>query len=699
MERLLDEFADEESGAFYSTSNEHEKLLLRYQDGADGATPAPNAVSASVLARLAHHLNRNDFRDAAVGAISAYGRMIKRFPRGFAKSLCAVDFLSEPPVELALVGVRGSADLEALRRAVAAHYLPNRVQATLDPESDPPAAARLPLLEGKARVDGNAALYLCRDYACQEPVTDPDEAEELIIAREREESESVRVLASPLPGRATSEGTRRYAGRHPEARYRDLGSTGLVTGVLGFGTYRVDDTTPAHREALRLALASGVNLIDTATNYTDGGSERLIGGVLQQLVRGEGLRRDEVIVVSKIGYVQGTNYRVAREREARGEPFPEMLKIEEGLWHCIHPEFLEDQLQRSLERLQLETLDACLLHNPEYFLSEAVRHGERLDDAREEFYSRLQRAFAFFESQIDAGRLSVYGMSSNAVASPASGPDSPSLTRTLESARAAGGDNHGFRLLQMPVNLLESSGALERGAGPDGNSTVLEIAEGEDLAVLANRPLNAFAGGKIFRLADVEVEASTASPDDLLEHLAVLEDEFRATIAIDLQVSEGSLDPTSFFNLAPRLREMRRVIQGIAHWSQLETHVRHTVLGLAAVLDRQLAGEVGARWEDWRQRYLSTLEDVFREIRIEASEATRASIEAVGEVLDPLLPEDRRSESTSRKALWVVASTPGVTCVLTGMRTPEYVEDSLAMMGWSPLEDVEPIYRTLKSIG
>ena len=39
----------------------------------------------------------------------------------------------------------------------------------------------------------------------------------------------------------------------------------------------------------------------------------------------------------------------------------------EGCWHCLHPEFLQDQLTRSLDRLQLETLDVCLLHNPEYF--------------------------------------------------------------------------------------------------------------------------------------------------------------------------------------------------------------------------------------------------------------------------------------------------------------------------------------------
>jgi aryl-alcohol dehydrogenase-like predicted oxidoreductase len=74
---------------------------------------------------------------------------------------------------------------------------------------------------------------------------------------------------------------------------------------VGFGGYRVHDETPEHRDALRRALLSGGNLIDTSTNYTDGGSERLVGAVVNELVGSGKLRREEIVVVSKIGYVQG----------------------------------------------------------------------------------------------------------------------------------------------------------------------------------------------------------------------------------------------------------------------------------------------------------------------------------------------------------------------------------------------------------
>ncbi len=171
-DRMLADFIDQESGSFYSTAIDHEELIMRYQDGADGATPSGNAVAASALARISYHLDRPDLRHAAVRAIEAYGPTISRHPRAFAKSLCTADFLLEGPIELAFVGVSGSDDLESLQRRVAKHYLPNRIQAVLDPEAAEGAAA-LPLLQGKTMVNGRAALYVCRDFACQAPVTDP----------------------------------------------------------------------------------------------------------------------------------------------------------------------------------------------------------------------------------------------------------------------------------------------------------------------------------------------------------------------------------------------------------------------------------------------------------------------------------------------------------------------------------------------
>jgi aryl-alcohol dehydrogenase-like predicted oxidoreductase len=163
-----------------------------------------------------------------------------------------------------------------------------------------------------------------------------------------------------------------------------------------------------------------------------------VGSVLAELVASGEVQRNEIIVVSKIGYIQGQNLKIAEAKERTGHPYPDMVKYGDGIWHCIHPEFLADQLTSSLDRLGLTTLDICLLHNPEYFLLEA-RHRSVADiqKLRTEFYDRLQRAFAYFETQVAAGRLQYYGVSSNTIASSADDPEGTSLSLMVQAAEKA----------------------------------------------------------------------------------------------------------------------------------------------------------------------------------------------------------------------------------------------------------------------
>jgi uncharacterized protein YyaL (SSP411 family)/aryl-alcohol dehydrogenase-like predicted oxidoreductase len=569
LDRTLADFRDEDTGSFFNTASDHEKLIMRYRDGADGATPSGNAVAAHALVRLSYHLDRPELRHAAAGAIKAFGPLISRFPRAFATTLRAVDLLLEGPVEIALVGRRGAADLEALQRAVAEHYLPNRIAAVFEPGVDV-GAAELPLLRGKELVDGVAALYVCRDFACRAPITDPAAvAAELEAPRADERPPT--TIAIHLPGRATAAGTVRYASRFAETGSTEFGTTGLRTGRLGFGSYRTHDHSPEHREALKRALLSGVNLIDTATNYIDGASERLVGSALRELVDNGDLAREEVIVVSKIGPAQGATREQALEREEGGAPFPEMVKYEDELWYCVHPEFLEDQLGRSLDRLELETLDFCLLHNPEYFLADAARRGERLEKSRDELYRRLKEAFSYLESQVSAGRLAGYGVSTNTAAASSDDYEAISLTRMLAVANEAAGAEHHFRVLQIPLNLLEDGAAFLQREDDDADRTLLEIARAEGVAVLVNRPLNAFVGGALIRLAEVEVEESEIDLEEQLARVADLEVAFRAEIAPHLKTAPDSLDPGEYFRMAERLAQIKGSLVGLAHWSELET--------------------------------------------------------------------------------------------------------------------------------
>ena len=709
---LMTDFLDREHGGFFTTAEGHESLILRAREGTDGAVPSANAVAASVLARLSFHFDRQDWRDASIGAVRAYGRQISRYPRAFAKSLAVTDFLTEGPVELAFIGEAPA--LRALRDAVAEQYLPNRIVAT----GHPSAPSSLPLLAGKQTVGGDPALYICRNFSCRQPVTDPRSVADALRTQkagsDRRGHEPRMLQGAQLPGRATVQGTAAYAartiGQTGDAAlaggFTALDATGLTVTRLGFGTYRVTAQEPEHRDALIKALRTSCNLIDTSTNYVDGDSERLVGSVLAELVTAGDIRREEVIVVSKIGYVQGQNLKQAEAREKSGAPYPEMVKYGDGIWHCIHPEFLADQLTLSLDRLGLATLDVCLLHNPEYFLTEAAHRGvSDLTELRTQFYRRLEQAFGYFESQVAAGRLQYYGVSSNTVTAPADAPEATSLSRMIEAAQAAAHvadtGTHHFRVIQLPMNLFESGAALTANTGASQQQTVLDYARQSGVAVLVNRPLNAMPApqGGMLRLADLPLEDA---PIDLVRQLnavGAIEREYRDSIAPAVPHDGQGLAPTEFFNWSEELRTLRPQLHGLEHWEHIEHQmIAPRVNQALQALSHQLTGALSERWEAWRDRYIPELLSLLRGLRREATERSRARTAAIARVIDPLLPEARRAETLSRKSLWTLVGTPGVTCVLNGMRTPQYVEDSLAVLKWGPPAQTRVVYEQVKTV-
>jgi uncharacterized protein len=176
-DRLISDFGDAD-GAFFATAKDHEALVARPREGHDGAIPNANAVAARALSRIGRHLERPELVTRARAAIDAHGGLVQRAPRAFATSLAVIDFLEAKPSELALIGVPGAADRTALEHAIAKHYLPNHLVGHADPNQ--PSA--LPLLAGKSLVDGRAALYVCRDFACQAPITDPAAAAAALTA-------------------------------------------------------------------------------------------------------------------------------------------------------------------------------------------------------------------------------------------------------------------------------------------------------------------------------------------------------------------------------------------------------------------------------------------------------------------------------------------------------------------------------------
>ena len=717
-ERLLADFHDEAQGGFFTTAANHEVLIARGREGADGATPGGNAVAAMAMARLSFHRDREDYRDAAARAIRAYGQQIGRVPRAFAKTLIAADFLLHGPVELAFIGSPREPGYDRLHREVARHFLPNRIIAHHEPTTP---ESRHPLLKDKPAVKGHAALYVCRNFTCHAPITHPEDVAQAIATSPRHGHGSTpHVLAAThIPGTATTHGTAEYASkiltRSPASDpptadgYTTLGTTGLTNSRIGFGGYRIDSHHDEHRAALAKALREGCNLIDTSTNYADGDSERLVGSVLNELFSKQDITREQVIVVSKIGYLQGRNLQQAHTRERAGRAYPEIVQYGEGIWHCLHPDFLEDQLTLSLDRLGLATLDICLLHNPEYFLSDAknracITDASSLDTVRIEFYRRLEEAFVYCERQRDARRIQYYGVSSNTSTAAPDDPEATSLSRMLDAARRAaqreGKQQHGFRVLQLPMNLVESGALLTPNTGQDQQCTVLEFAQAHHIAILVNRPLNAISSHhrEMLRLADPRHEAVDIAFEAQQHTVAALEKEFQHTFAPLLPTTEHEPEPKDFFALAETISHLRTQGHNLNHWEQIESQMLAPRVNHALqTVTRHLTRQHTTAWKHWQNSYVPNLLTLLAIMRQESAFRSRQQLQPITATLDRWLPKEKQGEPLARKALWSVTSVPGVTCVLNGIRKPEYVDDACTILKWKALPRAHVIFESLRS--
>jgi aryl-alcohol dehydrogenase-like predicted oxidoreductase len=480
-----------------------------------------------------------------------------------------------------------------------------------------------------------------------------------------------------ISGYATEAETKDYCQKHHPIASNWTGTTGLTVSQAGFGCYRISVGVAHHAKALRTALCTGINLIDTSTNYADGGSETLVGQVLGEAIDAGDLKRDQVVVVSKVGYLQGQNYALSQERKQQGTPFPELVEYGQGLEHCIHPDFLQDQLNRSLERLNLETLDFFLLHNPEYYLEWAVKNGLPLDQARAEYYRRIKAAFEFLEQEVERGRIRHYGISSNTFPAAADAPDFTCL-ETIWNIADALKTTHHFRMIQLPFNLMEPGALLEE--NQPGGGSVLDFAKQKKMAVLVNRPLNAFTGNQLIRLA--EVPAFEIQPkEDVVRKIQFLT---KSEKSLWMKILPGLEIPAG---LRIRIKEQMAIGDTLKHhWLNLGSYERWRQIKAGNLLPRiqgvmdflQPHANQNEDLSNWMSSHQKKIEDAFEAVASIYAEKAAHEVARIRRLLATADPQWAEEGTLSQKALRAIRSTQGVSCILVGMRREAYVSDVIA---------------------
>ena len=171
-ETMLARFWDDSIAGFYDTAADHEALVVRPRDTGDNATPAGNSAAADVLLRLAIIFDQPLYRQRAETILANLAPFLARYPTGFGRYLAAAEFALGTPHEIALVGEPAAPDTAALCQVIFGAFRPNTVVLLARPAEPAPAVAS-PLLADRAQVGGRATAYVCQNYACRLPVTDP----------------------------------------------------------------------------------------------------------------------------------------------------------------------------------------------------------------------------------------------------------------------------------------------------------------------------------------------------------------------------------------------------------------------------------------------------------------------------------------------------------------------------------------------
>jgi uncharacterized protein YyaL (SSP411 family) len=168
---LLARFADSERGGFFSTADDHESLIARRKEIGDHPIPSGNSAAAFGLLRLGALTGERAYESAAEGVFRLFAEPAGKHPEAFAHLLRAIDFQLSPTKEVALAGE----DLNELAAVIRSEFRPHLVLAGGPEDSDTP-----PLLRDRSEVDGQPAAYVCENFTCRTPVTDPKLLDELL---------------------------------------------------------------------------------------------------------------------------------------------------------------------------------------------------------------------------------------------------------------------------------------------------------------------------------------------------------------------------------------------------------------------------------------------------------------------------------------------------------------------------------------
>ena len=290
-----------------------------------------------------------------------------------------------------------------------------------------------------------------------------------------------------ISGYATSEGTKSFSEKFLTENYNSFQNLHLSN--IGIGTYLGEpdsQTDEIVKDAVKKSILSGINVIDTAINYRAQKSERSIGVALSELLDENLIKREEIFICTKNGYVtnDGDIKEDFMQYIMRELGKPGIIKegdISSG-YHCMTIPYLQDQLERSLKNLNLECIDLMYLHN-------AVEGHPEM--SKSQFLENLKKVFEFYEEKRKEGKIRFYGLATwECFRATFDNAMFLSLEDVVKLAQDVGGNEHGFRFIQLPFNLNFDQAMLLKNQTVEGKQkSILESAVELGIGVFTSVPL------------------------------------------------------------------------------------------------------------------------------------------------------------------------------------------------------------------
>lgn len=396
---------------------------------------------------------------------------------------------------------------------------------------------------------------------------------------------------------------------------------------IGIGTYKMTNNIINHKKAIEYALESGVNLIDTASNYQNGNSEILVGNAIKRF-------REDVFIISKAGYIQGDDLKVYSKNLNSNKT----IKINDRFYYSLNVSFFRKQVESSLKRLSTDYLDGFLIHNPEHYF-------DIKKENKEYIYSHIQEACVFLEGLVDEGLIRYYGISSNVL--PQGEID---LKKIVENNCF-----QNFRLAQFPYNLVENQATTKK-----DNESLVDFCKTRDIKTFGNRPLNTKYDSKVLRLADYSDDYSNIN---FKEEEALFED-FLSKIKNQLEKYGETSPLESFTPIQFFIQNRKKIANPEAVNRAVKSHLLPFVkmLKFSDSSTEKTVIKLSEYWVLYSKKYIT-----------ERSKELKEKLKLDGVI----------KNNDSRKISVIACEnylSNGIDHVLVGMRKKKYIDDLLSLV-------------------